>query len=97
MHPETSLMGWHKPITCAAFHRHGQSFEGWQSRGWYIKGLEPSGDHWHEETPEKPEGAKVKVGEKFWGSQRSQPNPPIFLPQEVSSVTSVTVKRSCCF
>mmetsp|Transcript_41061 Transcript_41061/g.64925 ORF Transcript_41061/g.64925 Transcript_41061/m.64925 type:complete len:636 (-) Transcript_41061:142-2049(-) len=31
-----------------------------QKYGWYIKGLEPSGDHWHEETPEKPEGAKVK-------------------------------------
>eukprot|EP00435_Cladocopium_sp_Y103_P046728 s905_g13.t1 len=31
-----------------------------QKYGWYIKGLEPSGDHWHEETPEKPEVAKVK-------------------------------------
>ncbi len=30
------------------------------SWGWYIKGLEPSGDHWHEHVPEKPEMAKLK-------------------------------------
>lgn len=31
-----------------------------QKYGWYIKGLEPSGDHWHEESTDKPELAKVK-------------------------------------
>mmetsp|Transcript_4131 Transcript_4131/g.7581 ORF Transcript_4131/g.7581 Transcript_4131/m.7581 type:complete len:657 (-) Transcript_4131:68-2038(-) len=32
-----------------------------QKYGWYIKGLEPSGDHWHHDAPdEKPELAKVK-------------------------------------
>ena len=31
-----------------------------QKYGWYIKGLEPSGDHWHEHLPERPEMAKVK-------------------------------------
>ncbi|OLQ06702.1 hypothetical protein AK812_SmicGene9974 [Symbiodinium microadriaticum] len=32
-----------------------------QKYGWYIKGLEPSGDHWHHDSPDdKPELGKVK-------------------------------------
>eukprot|EP00438_Fugacium_kawagutii_P020507 Skav212684 [mRNA] locus=scaffold1930:86587:94180:+ [translate_table: standard] len=32
-----------------------------QKYGWYIKGLEPSGDHWHEEKPSDTELAKELV------------------------------------
>ena len=79
MHPETCVTSWNKHISCATSHIHGgvvgfPNFLGlnvlanplrahsW-SRGWYIKGLEPSGDNWHEETPEKLEVVKVKVGD----------------------------------
>ena len=32
------------------------------SSGWYIKGLEPSGDHWHHDAPDEAVAAEDDAG-----------------------------------